>query len=228
MRALNEVWPGGDILYEVGEGEGKSALKSRKKDFAKWLASAAGQGKWPMMSNAADLAFTIAGSNWVVDFKSGEQSLLSAWCHVPARPETLTLTNELLARVCTATEAHWGAATSLRTGARIGRQVQPREGGREGPLGLPRLLVTDDLAGPDVPQVLGWINYWSAPTVARLAFPATERKRGEDWVRRARRLESGAWVVQLTDDSLDLDRSDHLKVLQRAYKRFAAVGRAAG
>lgn len=228
VRALNEIWPGGDLVYEVGARKGRSTMTSREPDLEEWLASAAGRGKFPLMSTTGDEPLMVSGHNWIVDFKSGELPVLSVMCQYPMRPETLAFTNELLAKVGVALEAHWGEAASYVTGSRIGTQVKPPGSNREGPPGLPPLLVTDDLAGPDVPQVLGWINYWSAPAVARLDFPASDPGRDEEWLSRAHRLPGGAWVVQLTDESLDLDRPDHLERLRLAYERFAAVGRAAG
>lgn len=95
---------------------------------------------------------------------------------------------------------------------------------RAPPLGLPKLRGGIVLASTAVPHELGWINYWPAAAAALLRFPDGDRD--AEWLRHATQLDDGGWTVQLTPEPLDLDRPAHLDAVKRAYKRFAAIGRA--
>jgi hypothetical protein len=75
---------------------------------------------------------------------------------------------------------------------------------------------------PEIPHYLGWLNYWSAASARTIGFP--DPARDAELLTRARRTESGGWVVQLTDAPLDLDNPAHLDALKRAYDRFPAIG----
>ncbi|MDY7228404.1 DUF5953 family protein [Hyalangium rubrum] len=61
-------------------------------------------------------------------------------------------------------------------------------------------------------------------TAAR-AIGSPAPARDAELLSRARRTESGGWVVQLTDAPLDLDNPAHLEALKRAYERFPEIGR---
>jgi len=72
---------------------------------------------------------------------------------------------------------------------------------------------------------LGWLNYWSAEVAEHLGFP--DPQKDADLLPLCRQLPSGHWVVQLTEDPLDLTRPDHVEAIVRAYWRFDKIGRRA-
>ena len=96
---------------------------------------------------------------------------------------------------------------------------------------------------PYTPYGLGWVCYWSKETAALLGFP--DPARHAELLERARHLENGAWVVQLTDEPLwvcfdtvvcrrdgiykipdpfDLSNPEHKRILARAYELLPTIG----
>lgn len=73
-----------------------------------------------------------------------------------------------------------------------------------------------------MPQRLGWLNYWHPKVAAELRFPDAEND--GPVLSLSRRSESGAWLVKLTAESLDLTRADHVEAITRAYWRFDKIG----
>ncbi|MET0405070.1 MAG: DUF5953 family protein [Cystobacter sp.] len=110
---------------------------------------------------------------------------------------------ELLERVSEGVRAYWAHATpnDLVAG------MEPR---------------AQDNRSPVIPRHLGWLNYWSAAAARALGFP--DPSRDADLLSRARRTASGGWVVQLTQEPLDLDDPSHVDALLRGYKRFPEMG----
>jgi len=78
---------------------------------------------------------------------------------------------------------------------------------------------------PLLPQRLGWLNYWSAEVAEHLGFP--DQEKDADLLPLCRQLPSGHWIVQLTEDPLDLTRPEHAEAIVRAYWRFDKIGRRA-
>jgi len=62
----------------------------------------------------------------------------------------------------------------------------------------------------------------AGPGARGAGFP--DPARDAELLSRSRRAASGGWVVQLTDEPLDLDRPDHLDALKRTYERFPEIG----
>lgn len=124
-----------------------------------------------------------------------------------------------LERFATALETSWAMLTPEPAHGVIVEQVIDRENSDDQPpLGLPRLDLAEHLALHQ-PRRLGWINYWSDAAAGLLGFTGAS-----DNFARVQRVGSG-WIVQLTEEPLDLDRADHLAALRRAYAEYA-VGRA--
>jgi hypothetical protein len=87
---------------------------------------------------------------------------------------------------------------------------------------LPRLRFWP--SDPDgLPDRLGWLNYWSEGVAARLGFP--DAQKDAELLPLSYRTKSGAWLVKLTHDPLDLERPDHVEAFARAYWRFDKIGR---
>lgn len=59
------------------------------------------------------------------------------------------------------------------------------------------------------PFRIGWCNYWSASTCARLGFP--DPGRDADLAARSTEFDDGAWLVRLTDTPLDLSIEEHVE-----------------
>ncbi|BEP92017.1 hypothetical protein GmRootA79_04010 [Acidovorax sp. A79] len=76
---------------------------------------------------------------------------------------------------------------------------------------------------PLLPQRLGWLNCWSAEVAEHLGFP--DPQKDADLLPLCHQLPSGHWIVQLTEDPLDLTRPDHVEAIVRAYWRFDKIGR---
>ncbi|WNG47876.1 hypothetical protein F0U60_29875 [Archangium minus] len=105
----------------------------------------------------------------------------------------------------------------------IADQTGPKLYGPEKPpRGLPAIKFPEEIPSPEIPEFFGWLNYWSAAAASAIGFP--DPARDADLLSRARRTESGGWVVRLTGAPLDLDNPAHLDTLKRAYERFPDIG----
>lgn len=87
---------------------------------------------------------------------------------------------------------------------------------------LPVLGSFRELPSVSHPPRLGWINYLSIKTAVLLGFPDDIKDR--EWLERSSRTENGAWIVAITEESLDPEREDHVETLVRAYQRFDKIG----
>lgn len=124
-----------------------------------------------------------------------------------------------LMEVADALHAKWAMLTPGPAHALIVEQVIAADSENQPPESLPRLDPAEYLA-EDVPRRLGWISYWSDRVAARLGFAGETEPFAS-----VRRVKTG-WIVQLTDEPLDLDRSDHRGALRAGYDRYPAIGRA--
>jgi hypothetical protein len=74
-----------------------------------------------------------------------------------------------------------------------------------------------------LPVRLGWLNWWPGKVARELGYPDATK---DEWLEPlSYRLPSGAWLVKLTKEPLDLTRQDHVEALARAYWRFAKIGK---
>ncbi len=106
------------------------------------------------------------------------------------------------------------------TGLALNQVVRPWH--PEPAFGLPALRMQQELESPLVPWRLGWLNYWSKETAARVGFPLIENDKGP--FAEVRALPDGAWLLRLTEEPLDPSRPDHLAALRAAYERLPAIG----
>lgn len=72
------------------------------------------------------------------------------------------------------------------------------------------------------PLELGWLNYWSPESCEYIGFPDPERDR--DLLAHSYQTPTGAWLVKLCPEPLDLDRPDHLALFADVYQRFPKIG----
>ena len=75
--------------------------------------------------------------------------------------------------------------------------------------------------GWHIPDRIEWLNYWSPQACAALEFPGHP---GDlSLFAHARRTPRGAFLLQMTDEPLDLANMDHRTRLKRAYDRFERI-----
>jgi len=87
---------------------------------------------------------------------------------------------------------------------------------------LPRLTFpTPNPTG--LPSRLGWLNYWHPDVAEAIGLPDPDKD--ARILPLCYRTGSGAWVVKLTEEPLDLLQPDHVKALAWAYQRFDKIGR---
>ncbi len=142
---------------------------------------------------------------------------------------------ELAAVLLDAAFAHWTPPAEAQVItfqlAPVARQAAAPKAVREFPrLGLPNLelrgqathSLRPDIVGWGIYDIIGWVNYWSRETSALLGFPNPTID--APLLKRSHQTATGAWLVRLTDEPLDLTREDHRQVVGWAYARFRAVG----
>jgi hypothetical protein len=87
---------------------------------------------------------------------------------------------------------------------------------------LPKVLIPQNVEQWVTPYRLGWLNYWAPAVAEHLGFPNLQRD--ARMLSLCYRTPSGAWVVKLTEEPLDLLRDEHADALISAYRRFEKVG----
>jgi hypothetical protein len=129
----------------------------------------------------------------------------------------------MLEAVAEGARSFWGHASPNDYGSEVAQHFRRSAHGPErSPRGLPMLNLPEKFPAPAIPWFLGWLNYWSAASAQAIGFP--DPVRDAELLTRARRTESGGWVVQLTEAPLDYDNPTHLEALKRAYERFPEIG----
>lgn len=125
---------------------------------------------------------------------------------------------QALGALSEALSAFWGILSPEKLAAAAAGQIQ-KPGSMSPPLGLPALKNERELP-PEIPQRLGWINYWSK--AAADAIGLSESALAElrvPW----RRTRSG-WIVRLSEAPLDLDDAGDVGTLRAVYAQFPAIG----
>lgn len=189
-----------------------------------WLARERPDGGFPLLSNGnEDHLVTATGWEKPAGASPGGQALLEVHVALPLATDAIAAAPEILAGVAESARAFWGHVTPFRAGVDIARQAKdPARSQQAPPRGLPALKLPRFMNSPELPQRLGWLNYWSVAAAQAIGFPDPSRDR--DLLSRARRTAMGGWIVQLTEAPLDLDIPAHLDALLRAYERFPAIG----
>ena len=133
---------------------------------------------------------------------------------------------ELLAAAGDAAAAFHGDISPLRAAASIKGEISgsplvydasaagPHPGGIG--LGLKQRNPAASLAV--APDYIGWISYFSAATARFFDFP--NGPRDAEWLAREFTTPTGAWLIRLTDEPLDLTREEHRIRVKLAYQRF--------
>ena len=211
------------------------------RDRDRWLLDAPSRARPPLLGtgpNARDVS--LRQVQWVLP--EYQKTVLGVEVSFPPEPDTWQHTADLMAEVGVALGAYWGMADTGLTAAALAQQIlHDTPDPDRPPPGLPALV--DDDKTFRMPDTLGWVSYWSKEVAARIGFP--DRARHAELLERARQVEGGGWVLQLTDDPLDICFRDHtwcrgkpippeeprdlsnpahLRALQRAYELLPAIG----
>ena len=166
---------------------------------------------------------TLWGARTPEPFGPGGKGQSDFHADLPHNAAGVAAAPGVLEAVGDAARAFWGHATPFNASVDIVSQVQSLPTMPESPRrGLPVIKVPSALPSPEIPHRLGWLCYWSAASARIIGFP--DPARDAELLSRSRRTASGGWVVQLTDEPLDLDRPEHLDMVKRTYERFPEIG----
>jgi hypothetical protein len=189
-----------------------------------WLATETNDGGFPLVCNDDESRFVSAfGTAMPAAEAPGGQASFEAHVTLPLDAAGIVAAANSLECIAECTRAFWGHATPFDAAIELARQTAPTLEGPPAPArGLPMLAPSWRLDAPEVPHRLGWLNYWSAATARILGFPDPDRD--NELLSRARKTRSGAWLVRLTNEPLDLDNADHLRTVLRIYERFPTIG----
>jgi hypothetical protein len=185
-----------------------------------WITQEIRDGGFPLICNN-DLQYPVMVSGR--ELSAGGQEILEVHAQLPLDAGGIAVASNLLEAMAESAHAFWAEAKPEGIALTIAQQFHhPGDPPPVPPKGLPVLKLRWQLPSPEVPQYLGWVNYWSAVTARAIGFP--DPARDGDLLSRARRTATGGWVVRLTDAPLDLDDPDHLATVLRTYERFPVIG----
>jgi hypothetical protein len=220
VHGMEKALPGLRLEWEVGKGGRPIALPRRDA----WLAERTQDGRFPLLCNGDEsYPVTMTGGGRSGFFSPGGQPQFEVYAELPLDEPVIAAAAAVLEGVAEGARAFWGHASPYGYGSEVSQQFRRSAHGPErSPRGLPMLNLPEKLPAPETPWFLGWLNYWSAATARSNSFP--EPARDAELLTRARHTASGGWIVQLTDEPLDLDNPAHLDALKRAYERFPVIG----
>ncbi|NOK35522.1 hypothetical protein D7W79_03925 [Corallococcus exercitus] len=220
VRGVELALPGLRLEWEIDK-EGRPIEVPQREA---WLAEAATRGKLPLLCNGDEShPVTISGLRRFASASAGGQPQFQVHAKLPLDAPVVTAAANVLEAVTEGIRAYWGQATPDGAALDIAYQIAPTLEGPPSPRrGLPALKLFQHIRSPEIPYYLGWLNYWSAAAARAIGFP--DPARDAELLSRSRRTPSGGWVVQLTEEPLDLDAPAHLDALKRAYERFPEIG----
>ncbi|CAM3195457.1 hypothetical protein G4177_27630 [Corallococcus sp. ZKHCc1 1396] len=221
VHEMERALPGLRLEWEVSKEGRLVALPQRDA----WLAEAEQRGEFPLLCNGDESnPVTITGLRRPASLLPGGQPQLQVHAKLPL---DIAAASRVLEGIAKGTHAFWGHASPKGFGSEVAQQMRnTTHGPALSPRGLPMLTPPDEIRSPEIPHHLGWLNYWSAAAARNIGFP--DAARDAELVSRARRTETGGWVVRLTDTPLDFNKPDHLTALLRAYERFPEIGGRSG
>ncbi|RKH03720.1 DUF5953 family protein [Corallococcus carmarthensis] len=220
VHGMEKALPGLRLEWRLSNGGRPIALPLRDG----WILEKIEDGGFPIVCNGDQGSpVTVWGRERSGLFSPGAQDLFEVHAKLPLDKPVIASAAAVLEGVAEGARARWGEATPDDAAVDIAYQTAPTLEGPPSPRrGLPALRLFEHIRAPEIPYYLGWLNYWSAAAAQAIGFP--DPTRDAELLSRARRTESGGWVVQLTDAPLDLDNPAHLDALKRAYERFPAIG----
>ncbi|WP_370640431.1 DUF5953 family protein [Myxococcus sp. XM-1-1-1] len=220
VQGMERAVPGLRLDWTVAESRKMVELPQRDA----WLAQATHAGEFPFLCNGDERwPVMVSGAQKPASLSPGGHPSFEMSAKLPLDAVGLAAVAALLEAVAEGACAYWGHASPEGYGSEVSEQMRHSARGPErSPRGLPMLSLSRHLPSPEIPQYLGWLNYWSAAAARALGFP--DPSRDAKLLSRARRTASGGWVVQLTETPLDYDDPVHLDALLRTYERFPAIG----
>lgn len=220
VHGMERALPGLRLEWKVSEDGRPMVLPERDA----WLIEQTRDGGFPLVCNGDERhPVMIYGLETPVRQAPGGKPLFDVHAKLPLDETVIAAAADVLERVAEGARALWGHATPDGAALEIARQTSdPVRKPQIPPRGLPALRFPESHHLPEIPQYLGWLNYWSAAAARALGFP--DPSRDADLLSRARRTASGGWIVRLTEAPLDLDLPAHLDALLRTYERFPEIG----
>ncbi len=220
-HGLERALPGLHLGWTMTEAEGLISLPQRDEWVKRQKMADRGL---PFLCNDDD-ASVVTLTGWEIPAGQcpGNQPQLKVFANLPLDRAVIAAAVDVLVGVAEGARAFWGHLSPDSVMLDVAGQTGPKQYGPEKPpRGLPALKYPEYILAPEIPQYLGWLNYWSAATARALGFP--DPARDGELLSRAMRTATGEWVVRLTEEPLDLDNPKHLEVLMRAYERFPEIG----
>ncbi len=221
IHALERALPGVRLGWTMTEAEGLVPLPQRDEWVKRQNMT---DGGLPFLCNDDDnRVVTLTGWERPAGQCPGNQQQLKVSATLPLDEAVLAAAVDILVGVAEGARALWGHLTPDNVMLDIADQTGPKlYGPAKPPRGLPMLKFPHDIRSPEIPEYLGWLNYWSPAAAQAIEFP--DASRDADLLTRARRTATGGWVVQLTEAPLDFEDSTHLDTLLRTYERFLEIG----
>jgi hypothetical protein len=220
VEAMERSLPGLRLAWRISKEGQPVALPQREA----WLAETSASGKFGLLCNGDErYPVTMGGRRGLASESPGGQPLLLVHATLPQDAAVVAAAAEMLEHVAEGVLSRWGVMAPGPMREVIADQTGPKPSGpKEPPLGLPALKLPWNIRSPEIPEYLGWLNYWSAAAAEVIGFP--DPSRDAELLARARRTATGGWVVRLTEAPLDLDNPAHLDALKQAYARFPEIG----
>jgi hypothetical protein len=221
VHGLEHAFPGLHLGWTMTEAEGLVPLPQRDE----WVKSQkmADKGLPFLCNDDENHVVTLTGWEIPAGQCPSNQPQLKVSVSLPLDKAAIAAGVGILGGVAEGARALWGHMTPDSVMLDIAGQTSPKMYGPEKPpRGLPAIRLPEKIPAPEIPQYLGWLNYWSAAAARAIGFPDPARDVG--LLSRSRRTATDGWVVKLTEAPLDLDNSAHLDALKRAYERFPEIG----
>jgi len=222
VHGLERAFPGLRLEWTISD-EGRLVPLPQRDD---WVMQR--RDDWPgfpLVCNGGDERFRVTtfGLEILPSAAPGGRAQFDVHAELPLDAAGIAAAMDVLEAVAEGARAFWGHVSPDGYGEEIARQTSRSEIAPDvSPRGLPALKRPWDIPLPEIPQFLGWLNYWSAATAHAIGFP--DSTRDTDLLARARRTATGGWVVRITDEPLDFENPAHLDALLRAYERFPRIG----
>jgi len=220
IHAMERSLPGLYLGWKISEEGQRIPLPERDA----WVARERQDGGFPLLCGGTEGTYaSVTGWEGPASSSSGGQAQLEVHATLPLSAEYIVQASEALQGLAEAARAFWGHVTPFSAGVDIARQTKNWAANPQPPpRGLPALKLPEAIPSPEIPQRLGWVNYWSAAAARSVGFP--DPARDAELLSRSRRTSTGGWIVRLTEAPLDLDNPEHLKALMHAYERFPEIG----
>ncbi|WP_371817340.1 DUF5953 family protein [Myxococcus sp. CA051A] len=220
VHAMERAVPGLRLAWTLSEKGGFVALPRRDE----WIATERTDGGFPFLCNDDESRpVTLAGWENPSGLAVGSPPRLDVHATLPLDAGGIAAAPDVLEAIGERTRAVWGQVSPSGYNEVVSQQFRgPEEDPSATSHGLPGLLRPRYNRAAEIPHYLGWLNYWSSATADAIGFP--DSARDANLISRARRTESGGWVVRLTDAPLDLGNPVHLEALLRVYGRFREIG----